>query len=297
MVGWSLLAGAPYYVTHLVDPSAPYPGDAFAVTATSGVLLSLWGAGAVSQRLEGLQPTLAELLPDERDPGAIYRALGSWRWPLILTFFSTAAFEGVDFVTAPSLATAARIPLTFFGTLAGIAFMWVVGALLVTTYRVGTRRLALRQFHVDPGLGLKALGRLVFSGFITLVAIFVPVLVASIGDVRAYVFLLLALFGSVSLFFVSLSTLHRQASAAKAERLTWARHLYAQAMEPLQSGADARALATQSASVLAAAEIERKVLAIPEWPIDDWIWRTLVAILIGATAGLVARAIGAGLAI
>jgi len=71
MAGWSLLAGAPYYVTHLVDPSAPYPGDAFAVTATFGVLLSLWGAGAVSQRLEGLQPTLAELLPDERDPGAM----------------------------------------------------------------------------------------------------------------------------------------------------------------------------------------------------------------------------------
>jgi len=297
IVAWSLLAGGPYYVTQLITPSAPYPGDAFVVTATSGTILSMWGAGVVSRRLDALQSTLAELLPDEPDPPAIYRSLGSLRWPVILTLLSTVAFEGVDFVLSPSLATALRVPLTFVGTLAGITFMWVVGALLVTTYRVGTRRLALRPFHVDPGLGLMPLGRLAFTGFIILIAMLGPVVFASAGDVRADIFLLLVMFGGVSLFFVSLSTLHQQATAAKAERLAWARRLYGEAVTPLEAGAEAGAAAAQSSSLLAAAEIERKVLAIPEWPIDDWIWRAILAVLIGATAGVVARAIGSGLAL
>jgi len=297
MVAWSLLAGGPYYVTQLANPHAPYPGDGFVVTATFGALMSLWGAGMLTRRLGALLPGLAELLPDERDPGAIFGALGSRRWPLILTFLSSVAFEGADFVTAPSLVTAVRVPLIFIGTLAGITAMWVVGALLVATYRIGARRLALRPFYLDPGLGLKALGRLAFAGFIILIAFLGPVMVATAGDLRADIFMYISVFGGVGLFFLSLSTLHAQAAAAKAERLAWARALYAGAIAPLESGADADALATRSASLLAAAEIERKVLAIPEWPIDDWIWRTIVAILIGASAGVAARAIGSGLAL
>jgi hypothetical protein len=297
MVAWSLLTGGPYVVTQLWTPGAPYPGDAFVVTATTATLLALWGSGVVSRRLDGLRPTLAALVPDEPDPSAIYRAVASIRWPLLLTLSQTVAFEGADFVLSPSLTTAVRIPPTFIGTLAGVTFMWVVGALFVATYRIGKRRLALPPFQVDPGLGLKPLGRLVFAGFAILMAVLGPVVVATAGDVRADSFLLIAIFGGVALFFVSLSTLHGQAAAVKADRLAWARRLYAQALEPLGKDAETRVLAAQSASVLAAAEIERKVLAIPEWPIDDWIWRTIFAILVGATTGVVARAIGSGLAL
>lgn len=296
LVAWSMFAAVPYYLTRS-DPLAPYPGDAFVITYTAGSIVVLLGNRLVSGRLDALQPTLAELLPDQAEPGRAYAAVGSVRGPLAVAVLITIAFEGFDFVAGPSLTTGVRIPLLFIGNLAGASAFWVVGALLVATYRLGARPLALRAFHLDPGLGLKAIGRLVFIGLSVVLLGFGPVGVATANDPRSLVVQLVGLVTLVGFFFLSLSSLHGQLSMAKAERLAWARRLYGQAVGPLEGGADAARLAAASPSLLAAAEIERKVMAISEWPIDDWIWRTIVAILIGASAGVVARAIGVGLAI
>jgi len=297
MVGWALLGGGPYLLAHQADPGAPYPGDPFAISLSWAALVSLCGAGVVTRRLDALQPALAELLPAGMDPPSQFRAVGSRLWPVVGAVLVTASFEVIDFVAAPTLATGLRIVPAFFANLASAAFLLAVAALLYSIYRVGALPLRLRPFHADPGLGLKAFGRLAFAGFGIFLLAFAPVFAVTTSDVRSWVINLLILLVSVSLFFLSLSSLHHQLAAAKAERLAWARRLYGNAVELLEGEADAQALAARSASLVAAAEIERKVQAIPEWPIDDWIWRTLAAILIGATAGVVARAIGAGLAI
>lgn len=297
MVGWALLGGGPYLLAHLADPGAAYPGDPFAISLSWAALVSLWGAGVVTRRLDALQPALAELLPEGMDPPSQFRAVGSRLWPVVGAVLVTVLFEVFDFVTAPTLATGLRIVPVLFGNLASAAFLLAVTTLMYSIHRVGALPLRLRPFHADPGLGLKTFGRLAFAGFGILLLAFAPVFAVTNSDVRSWVINLVLLLAAVSLFFLSLTSLHRQLATAKAERLAWARRLYGEAVEPLEAEADAQALAARSASLVAAAEIERKVLAIPEWPIDDWIWRTLVAVLIGATAGVVARAIGAGLAI
>jgi hypothetical protein len=209
----------------------------------------------------------------------------------------TLTFEVADFVATPSAATAVRIVPVLVGQLSVAVYVWVFVTLLIGIDRLGRTRLRLLAFHEDSGLGLRPIGRLAFLGFTVALVASLPVAASSYSDLRSLGVLLGLLFIGVTLFFLSVYRLHRQLSTARAEHLAWARSLYGQALAPVLAEDEPRALSRQAPSLLAAAELERRAHAIGEWPFDDRILRAVAAILIGATAGVVARAIGSGLAI
>jgi hypothetical protein len=185
----------------------------------------------------------------------------------------------------------------FVGQLAGAAFLWVYLATLISLYGIGGRSLTLPPFTLDPGLGLRPFGHIAFTGFVAVALSIGAFLLTTGGDPRTAVGGLGVLFATGLLFFASLYRLHHQLVVAKAERVAWARRLFADALAPVESDPGQSTLETQSPPLLAAAEIERRVHQIAEWPFDDWVLRTVVAILLGATAGVVARAVATGIGI
>jgi len=298
MVVWAGLAPATYFVTHLADPSAAYPGDAFVVAFAWVNLVGLWGASLIAARLDALQPTLRDLLPGdsagEPDP---FRAVGSTVGPVVGTVLGSLLFEVADFVAEPGLALGLRVVPALVGQLAVFVFVWVMLATLFSLSRLGRLPLRLAPFATDTTLGLKPFGRLAFVGFAVSIVMVVPLAAATEADPRSQVVLLATVFLLAALFFVSLYRLHGQLVAAKAEHAAWARRLYAAALGPVQDAPTEETLSRQSASLLAAAELERRVGDIAEWPFDDWVLRAVVAILLGATAGIAARVVATGLGI
>ena len=155
----------------------------------------------------------------------------------------------------------------------------------------------LRPFTTDPLLGLKPLGSFAFEAFLLVGAVAAPVLVWSITDVRSVVQTAVMVAVVSGLFVLSAFTLHRQLATAKAGHVRWARGLVAAALgsiaqresEPADATGMIEALARTAPSLAVAVEIERRSVAIQEWPFDATIIRAVAAILTSVTAVVVAR--------
>jgi hypothetical protein len=99
------------------------------------------------------------------------------------------------------------------------------------------------------------------------------------------------MFVIVILLFASLVRLRRQLMAAKAQHLAWARELYAHALAPVRSAASGETLGAQAAVLQAAESLERRAAVIQEWPFDEGILRSIVAIVTSVSTALVVRLI------
>jgi hypothetical protein len=298
MVAWASIASIGYYLAHVADARATYPGEAFLAVFALFNFIGLWASSEVGRRLAELEPAIDALLPGvEESARDVFARVGSTVGPLAFTLVATALFEFTDFVAAPSLAVGLRIVPAFIGQMAGAAFIWVYLALLAGLVRLGGRPLNLPSYLTDPGLGLRPFGRLAFIGFVGITLMIGAFVATTGGDQRTDAIAIVVIPGLGILFFASLYRLHQRMLAVKREHMAWARGLYAAALAPVEASPTAATVERQSATLLAAGEIERRVKEIAEWPFDDWVLRAVVAILLGAMAGLVARAVATGIGI
>ena len=302
-VGWLLLWGLSpfmaYELANVVWGLPNYLGLPANLAFGLANLVALWAAGRLAARIERLQPTLERLLAPEdlaprRHP---FRHVGRLRGPLLLSALSVLSWELVDFVGSPSVATAFVMAAVFVGQLGISTFLWIYGVSLFGLDRIGRRTLHLEPFTTEPTLGLKPLGSLAFESFLLLAAAGTPPIAFVLGDVRGVVVGLGTVAIFAALFILSAYSLHRTLVAAKASHLQWAHGLVVAALasieqhgrEPADEAAIVAVLGEARPALAAATEIERRALAIQEWPFDATIVRAVAAILTSVTAVVIAR--------
>lgn len=299
LVAWGLSPFAAYEIAYRVWQLPTYAGVANNLTFAGINLIGLWAAGILARHVDDLQPVLEQLLRAE-DLGAQshpFRRIASIRGPLAVAGLFVLGWDFLDFLRFPGPATGFATVTIFVGVVGIASFAWVYVVSLVGLDLIGRRELRLGPFATDTHLGLKPLGSLAFQAFVLCALAVVPALLWLATDVRSAVETL-AFVGLVSgLFVLSAYTLHRQLAAAKARHLRWARGLVEAALRPIEErkGADdgdpaiVDVLAEARSALAAATEIERRAIAIQEWPFDAAIVRAFAAILTSVTAVIIAR--------
>ncbi len=298
-VAWGLLPFAAYEIAYRAWQLPTYQGLVSNLAIGFVNLFGLWAAGRLSRRVEGLEPTLERLLPTEelsahRHP---FRRVGSIVGPLLVTALVVLSWEGIDFISFPSVATGFVLATVFLGEIAVSTFLWVYAVALFGLDRIGRRPLRLEAFATDPHLGLKPLGSLAFEAYLLFGVMVAPALALFLTDVRGAVGTLSFVAVVSALFALSAYSLHRKLAEAKAGHVRWARGLVATAVKRIEQASDdpadaeavLGALEREAPSLAAATEIERRALAIQEWPFDTAVIRTVAAILTSVTAVVLAR--------
>src|SRR3990170_868157 len=130
-------------------------------------------------------------------------------------------------------------------------------------------------------------GPLVLTALLVLAT--VPSIPWSIQDPRALVVVGGAAALAIALFFLSAYRLHLKLELAKAGEVQRARQRVAQAIEPTQTDPSGEVLARQAPEISAAAELERRALAIQDWPFSAAVLRTVAAIATSVVAVILAR--------
>jgi len=134
---------------------------------------------------------------------------------------------------------------------------------------------------MDPGLGLRPVGDVAFTGLWILLAWLVPLVLTGLSDVVGVVIGATVLAAALTTFFLSLLRLHHQMVKAKAEELELARGLYTEAYEPVRASPTLETLEQQRNLLAAADALEKRAKAIHDWPIDEG---TLARVLTIATS-------------
>ena len=257
--------------------------------AAYGSLIALWGVAKLRRDVAAIQPILADLSGGTLTVGQLFRAMSSISMPLLL-MTGSAALYGLGHVRRLGAAAAPTIVLAFAAWLPVVTLAWVAGTILVGLHRLGGMPLRLKPFEVDRGLGLRRLGSLAFTPLLVYAAGVIPAVFipgpTQLEDVVTNVGVLLFI---VILLFASLTRLRRQLVAAKARHLAWARDLYVQALAPVRTVGSREALGAQAAELQAAESLERRAAAIQEWPFDEVILRSIVAIVTSVSTALVVR--------
>jgi hypothetical protein len=106
----------------------------------------------------------------------------------------------------------------------------------------------------------------------------VPVVLTGLPDVVGIVIGLVLLAGGLGAFFLSLWGLHRQMTAVKEGQVASARELYAEAYEPVRVEPTLEALERQRGLISAAEALEKRALAIHDWPVDQATWAWVIGI-------------------
>jgi hypothetical protein len=99
------------------------------------------------------------------------------------------------------------------------------------------------------------------------------------------------LIGAIATFVLSLLRLHRQMVEVKANERAIARALYAEAYEPVRTAPTLDALERQHRLLGAADALEKRALAIHEWPIDEGTLARVITIATSVIAVIIARLI------
>jgi len=298
-LAWGLLPFAAPEIAYRAWQLPTYQGLVSNLAIGFVNLFGLWAAGRLSRRVEGLEPTLERLLPAEelgahRHP---FRRVGSIVGPLLVTALLVLSWEGIDFISFPGVATGFVLATVFLGEVAVCTFLWVYAVALFGLDRIGRRRLSLAAFATDPHLGLKPLGSLAFEAYLLFGLMVAPALALFLTDVRGTVGTLSVVAVVSALFVLSAYSLHRKLAEAKSGHVRWARELVAAALRPIpgddpdpaNAPATVEAMARARPALATATEIERRALAIAEWPFDATIVRAVAAIVTSVTAVVIAR--------
>jgi hypothetical protein len=200
---------------------------------------------------------------------------------LALAFGVGALVEG-----GPVAAILRGITWLIVGTALG-TFLWTYVSLQLGLYRVGSEPVG-DAVRMDPGLGLRPVGDVAFTGLWMLLAWLVPLVLTALSDVVGVAIGVVVLAASLATFFLSLVRLHHRMVEVKAEELALARGLYAQAYEPVRENPTLETLEQQRNLLAAADALEKRAKAIHDWPIDEG---TLARVLTIATS-VVAISIG-----
>jgi hypothetical protein len=232
------------------------------------IVIALWGTRRIAARADALRPATALVLEVDGSSHP-FREMSSSAGPLVGAG-ATAAVFAVGTFAADGFVPALLRGATWL--VLGVALwtlLWTYGTLQAGLDRLGRERLRPEAVRVDPGLGLRPLGELAFTGLWLILAALVPVVLTGLPDVVGVVLGSLVLGSALLLFFLSLLRLHRQMVAVKARELAFARELYAEAYEPVRAAPTLETLERQQPLLAAAGALEQRAQAIHDWPLDE----------------------------
>jgi hypothetical protein len=244
-----------------------------------GVFMAVWGADHLARRLEALRAA------------EHFRLLNDSTVPVVGAAVTALAF-GVSALVADGIGPAVLRGATWF--VLGIAFwtfLWVYVSLQLGLERVADEHLVRDAVPVDPGLGLRPLGDVAFTGLWVLLVWLVPIVVTGLPDVVGVVVGLALIALGLGAFVLSIVRLHRRMVEVKAQEIAAAQELYAQAYAPLRQSPTLDVLDRQQHLLAAADSLEKRAQAIHDWPIDEGTVARVLTITTSVTAISVARLI------
>jgi hypothetical protein len=239
------------------------------------IVLAIWGSRRIARRMEELRGVRP------------FRELNSNLAPLLGALAMALAFGVTALVEDGPIAALLRGVTWLILGVSLSTFLWTYVVLQVGLYRLGGEPVS-EDARMDPGLGLRPLGDLAFTGLWILLAWLVPLVYTGLTDVVGVALGLGLLAAALATFFLSLVRLHHRMLEAKAEELRLARDLYAKAYEPVRRTPTLETLEEQRSLLAAADGLEKRAKAIHDWPIDEG---TFARVLTIATS-VVAIAIG-----
>jgi hypothetical protein len=242
------------------------------------ILLAIWGSRRIAQRMEALRGARP------------FRELNSVGVPLSGALATAFAFGTAAAVQDGALAAAVRGTTWLVVGVPLWTFLWTYVVLQVGLYRVGGAPVA-DDARMDPGLGLRPLGDLAFTGLWILLAWLVPLVYTGLTDTVGVAIGLGLLAGALLTFFLSLVRLHHRMVEVKAEELDLARGLYAKAYEPVRQTPTLETLERQRSLLSAADGLEKRAKAIHDWPIDEGTFARVLTIATSVVAIAIGRLI------
>jgi hypothetical protein len=253
------------------------------------VLISLWGSRRIARRLEGLSAETGALVP-ARATEYFADRLRIAIVPLAAAAATALAF-GLSSLRDDGLVAAVVRTVTWLAVGVAICtFLWTYASLQLGLHRLGKDPLPAEP-TVDPGLGLLPLGRIASMGLWMLLLALVPVLLTGLPDIVGVGIGLLVLTAGLAAFFLPLLRLHRQMQEAKKQALEIARGLYDEAYAPIRSDPILETLERQQSLLSAAEALEKRALAIHEWPVDEGTVARVITIATSVVAMATARLI------
>ena len=242
------------------------------------ILLSIWGSRRVATRLEEL-----------RGPEP-FRGVSSVAAPLFGAVATASAF-GITAVVQDGLIAGVVRGITWLVVGAAVwSFLWTYLSLHVGLHRLGAEPVA-DEARMDPGLAIRPLGDVAFTGLWILLAWLVPLVLTGLPDEVGFALGVGVLVAALATFFSSLVGLHHRMVEVKAEELTLARDLYAQAYRPVRARPTLETLEQQRNLLSAADALEKRAKAIHDWPIDEGTFARVITIATSVVAILIGRLI------
>jgi hypothetical protein len=243
-----------------------------------GIVLAIWGSRRIARRLEDLRGAAA------------FREANGVTAPLLGAVGLALAF-GVSALVEDGLVAGVVRGVTWL--IVGVplwTFLWTYISLQIGLYRVGAEPI-LAHARMEPGLGLRPLGDVAFTGLWILLAWLVPLVLTGLPDVVGVVIGVVVLAGALATFFFSLVRLHHRMVEVKAEEVALARELYAQAYEPVRESPTVEVLEQQRNLLAAADALEKRARAINDWPIDEGTFARVLTIATSVVAITIGRLI------
>lgn len=242
------------------------------------IVMAIWGSRRLARRMEDL-----------RGPEP-FREVNNLAAPLLGAAVTAVAF-GLTALVEDGVVAALLRGLTWLVIGAALwTFLWTYISLQLGLYRLGGERIA-DDARMDPGLGLRPLGDLAFSGLWILLAWLVPLVLTGLPDVVGVVIGVALLAAALLTFFLSLVRLHHRMVEAKAQELAVARELYARAYAPLRERPTLETLERQRNLLGAADALEQRAKAIHDWPIDEGTFARVLTIATSVVAITIGRLI------
>ena len=242
------------------------------------VVLTIWGSGRLARRMEELRGA---------EP---FRELNSTRAPLIGVLATGVAFGVTALVDVGVVAGIVRgLTWLVVGTPLW-TFLWTYVTLQLGLHRLGAEPVP-EAGRMDPGLGLRPLGDLAFTGLWILLAWLVPLVLTGLPDVVGVAIGVGLLAAALATFFLSLVRLHHRMVEVKSEELALARDLYGQAYAPVRSDPTLETLERQRNLLSAADALEKRARAIHDWPIDEGTFARVLTIATSVVAITIGRLI------
>jgi cell division protein FtsB len=260
------------------------------IALSFAVAMTVWGTSRITSRLAALMKTTNEVLEDadSTDP---FREMSSAIGPLAVATVAAVAFA-ISALITDSWDSAVLRGLTWF--VVGIplwTYLWTYGSLHLGLDRLGRERLRPETTRVDPGLALRPLGNVAFMALWMLLIWLVPLVLTGLPDIVGFALGIGVLAFALLMFFVSMLRLHRQIVVVKEQQLDIARHLYAEAYEPVQATPTLATLEQQRNLLSAADALERRARAIHDWPIDEGTFARVLTIATSVVAITIGRLI------
>ena len=296
MVVWALAAiirPIELVVVLTATGEAARAGDIGDVFRTQGlfayvVLVTLWGAAHLADRIELLAPSVRSLAGTGPETSPFPR-LRSRLGPLALTALVVAVATPTTALEYGSAVAVVDVPLLAIMVLPIMTFVWTYGVLLIGLDRLGRTRLSLDLFPQDRTLGLAPVGQAAFTGFWLTFAAAAPLLLVSGQDEATLVIGVTIVAVTVALFILSMARIHAQMREAKTRYVTMARAFVAVAYEPIRGNGTLEVIQERAPALSAAQAIADRAEKILEWPVDERMVAFMTVVVTGVVTSLAVR--------